>query len=304
MAAVMLGSALLHHALAPVDDSSGAAEPRPPQKVLAKHRRSATQVVEPMRPRVPTHCRCRSHEEHDRLTVGPPQDIWMLLSRFQAAGASSHKPPCAVVIERETIHTLPRGGVATCGTDDVRWMGTSDEMLLLIMQLLPLEDVVSFCIASAHSHDLRVWLVARLRFKLDLDGMALECASASSRTEAASATLQSTQEVFRERSSLRELYLEDVRAYEGNQTRYELNLLEMYNNEEAASVKQQAATAQMQSALAHWDTEVARKTKMENFFIAFSEKVLRLCTVSWGPKLLNGAVEATTTPSLGQGVPY
>lgn len=243
------------------------------QKHVIKHKRSATQVVESLQPpllapNVFKHARCRSQSIASPVIPiidGPPQELCAFLTRLHQPSPQSNAFSPKVVV-----------GVAPW-VDRGLWLVGSDEMLQEILAMLALEDIVAFCIASARSHGLRVWMVSRLHFTAQLSRLMWESAAAGARTQVAAEMLQSVQDSFRERSSSREMFIEDARLLERNQARYELDLLEMYEKEHHMNLNQQAALTIMQNEMRSWDDVVKRKDTMESFVRWFSDKVCLLC---------------------------
>jgi hypothetical protein len=148
-----------------------------------------------------------------------------------------------------------------------------DEMILEILQCLSIEDVASLCIATAKTNGLRTWSVAQLHFTAQLYGLMWSFSMAGMQAQAASETLVRVQGSFREQSSAREMFLEDVRLYESNQPRFELDLVTMFEAEQRANHCQQVALNMMQVAMNHWNEVADQKAVMERFVRSFTAKV-------------------------------
>jgi len=245
------------------------------QKHVIKHKRSATHLVESSQPRLlasrARQTRCRSQG------VSPGAALGVITARGTVGSPAANTVAALPLLTVGWLHQQPPRPATFPPNDDGLWMLGSDEMLLEIIQMLSLEDIVALCVASGRSHGLRIWMIARLHFSSQLAFMIWESAAAGSKTQAAAEMLQSVQDSFRERSSSREMFIEDVRLLERNQPRYELDLLEMYEKEYAMNLHQQAALTLMQHAMQCWDDVVKRKDMMELFVRRFSAKVFFLC---------------------------
>lgn len=103
---------------------------------------------------------------------------------------------------------------------------------------------------------------------------------AGTQAQAASETLVRVQAAFREQSSAREMFLEDVRLYEANQPRFELDLVIMFEAEQRANHCQQVALNMMQVAMNRWNEVADQKAIMERFVHSFTAKVGFVCSMA------------------------
>lgn len=227
------------------------------------HRRSATQVPDPPRNERRQHFRCWSDTDLKNDERKGPMDFSKLLKVLTRAAQGQ-----------------PR--VAQDSSRDEFFSGSAspDEMLLEILQRLSIEDVVSLCIATAKTNGLRIWMVAQLHFTAQLYGLMGTFSMAGTQAQAASETLVRVQAAFREQSSAREMFLEDVRLYEANQPRFELDLVIMFEAEQRANHCQQVALNMMQVAMNRWNEVADQKAIMERFVHSFTAKVGFVCSMA------------------------
>lgn len=220
------------------------------------HRRSVTQVPNPPRSAYRKHFRCRSDTDLKFDEEVGPVDFTKLLE-----------------ILAQTAQSQPRISQDEFKAEFFNGSASPDEMLLEILQCLSFEDVVSLCVAAAKTNGLRLWMVAQLHFTTQLYGLMWNFSMAGMQAQAASETLVRVQGSFREQSSAREMFLEDVRLYELNQPRFELDLVTMFEAEQRANHCQQVALNMMQVAMNRWNEIADQKAVMERFVRSFTAKV-------------------------------
>merc|ERR1719174_107865 len=178
----------------------------------------------------------------------------------------------AAEMPHDTAGSWPRSGCDDQGL-------ICDEMLLEIMQRLPKEDILTLCLASTRKFGMAVWAVAQIHFRAELGGLVWRYTSAGTKAQVACEKFKAVQEVYREVTAAREMFLEDTFSMRRNFTRYELDLETMYENEQHFHIRHQAALYVLDESIKCWDIAKLEKDLFESWVCKFFQKAhcLRCC---------------------------